>query len=79
MNFIVQPNLPGAATAAEKCFIYHKSAIGHGCDMTNISTAAGYDEEQDYSFARATAYMGSKLLQDDGVIVVNHDGSAFGA
>ena len=79
VNFIVHPNLPGAATAAEKCFIYHKSAIGHGCDMTRIATAAGYDEEQDYSFARATAYMGSKMLQQSGVIVVNHDGSAYGA
>ena len=79
VNFIVHPNLPGAATAAEKCFIYHKSAIGHGCDMANIATAADYDKEQDYSYARATAYMGSKLLQNSGVIVVNHDGSAYGA
>ena len=79
VNFIVHPNLPGAATNAEKCFIYHKSAIGHGCDMSRIATAAGYDEEQDYSFARASAYMGSKLLQDNGIVVVNHDGSAYAA
>ncbi len=29
--------------------------------------------------ARATAYMGSKVLQDSGIVVINHDGSAFAA
>lgn len=79
VNWIVHPNLTGKGTAAEKCIMYHKSAIGHACDMTSIATAVGYDEEQDYSFARATAYMGSKLLQNSGVVILNHDGSAFAA
>jgi hypothetical protein len=79
VNWIVHPNLTGKGTNAEKCIIYHKSAIGHACDLTSIQTAVGYDEEQDYSFARATAYMGSKLLQNSGVVIVNHDGSAFAA
>ena len=79
VNWIVHPNLTGKGTAAEKCIMYHKSAIGHACDMTSIATAVGYDEEQDYSFARATAYMGSKLLQNSGVVIINHDGSAFAA
>lgn len=79
VNWIVHPNLTGKGTNAEKCIMYHKSAIGHACDMTSIQTAVGYDEEQDYSFARATAYMGSKLLQNSGVVIINHDGSAFAA
>lgn len=79
VNWIVHPNLTGKGTNAEKCIMYHKSAIGHACDMTSIATAVGYDEEQDYSFARATAYMGSKLLQNSGVVILNHDGSAFAA
>ena len=79
VNWIVHPNLTGKGTNAEKCIMYHKSAIGHACDMTSIATAVGYDEEQDYSFARATAYMGSKLLQNSGVVIINHDGSAFAA
>ena len=78
-NWIVHPNLTGKGTAAEKCIMYHKSAIGHACDLTSIQSAVGYDEEQDYSFARATAYMGSKLLQNSGVVIINHDGSAFAA
>lgn len=79
VNWIVHPNLTGKGTSAEKCIMYHKSAIGHACDTTSIQTAVGYDEEQDYSFARATAYMGSKLLQNSGVVIINHDGSAFAA
>lgn len=79
VNWIVHPNLPGKGTNAEKCFMYHKSAIGHACDLTSITTAVGYDEEQDYSFARATAFMGSKVLQNSGIVVINHDGSAFAA
>jgi len=79
VNWVVHPNLTGKATTAEKCLMYHKSAIGHACDQASIQTAVGYDEEQDYSFARATAYMGSKLLQNSGVVVINHDGSAFAA
>lgn len=79
VNWIVHPNLPGKGTSAEKCFMYHKDAIGHAADMYQLETAVGYDDEQDYSFARATGYFGSKLLQNKGVVVVNHDGSAFAA
>ncbi len=79
VNWIVHPNLTGKGTSAEKCIMYHKSAIGHACDMASIQTAVGYDDEQDYSCARATAYMGSKLLQNSGVVIINHDGSAFAA
>lgn len=79
VNWIVHPNLTGKGTSAEKCILYHKSAIGHACDLTNIQSAVGYDQEQDYSFARASTYMGSKLLQNSGVVILNHDGSAFAA
>lgn len=79
VNWIVHPNLPGKGTSAEKCFMYHKDAIGHAADLGALATAVGYDEEQDYSFARATGYFGSKLLQNKGVVVMNHDGSAFAA
>lgn len=77
VNWMVHPNLPGKATAAEKCFMYHKSAIGHAFDTSTMSAVIGYDEEQDYSFARCTAYMGSKLLQNSGVVVLNHNGANF--
>jgi len=77
INWIVHPNLSGKGTSAEKCIMFHKSAIGHGCDMQNIASVVGYDEEQDYSFARASAYMGSAKLQNTGIVIIRHDGSGF--
>lgn len=77
VNWIVHPELPGVGTSAEKCFLYHKSAIGHAANTKDMDTAVGYDQEQDYSFARASIFMGSKLLQNSGIVVVNHDGSAY--
>ena len=79
VNFIVHPNLPGKATNAEKCFLYHKNAIGHAVNTGGIDTKVGYDDEQDYSFARCTVFMGSKILQNSGIVVMNHDGSAYAA
>ena len=76
VNWIVHPNLPGVGTSAEKCFLYHKSAIGHATNTSTMQAVAGYNEEDDYSFARCSAYMGSVLLQNSGVFVFNHDGSA---
>jgi len=76
-NWLVHPNLPGVGTSAEKCFMYHSTAIGHAFDKSGLKTPIGYDEEQDYSWARATGFMGSKLLQNAGVVVMNHDGSAL--
>lgn len=71
------PNLPGKGTSSEKSFLYHKSAIGHAMDSSGLQSPVGYDEEQDYSYARASCYMGSKLLQNTGVVVITHDGSAY--
>jgi hypothetical protein len=79
MMWIVHPRLPGAGTAAEKCFCFHKSAIGHAFNADNLEARAGYDEEQDYSWARCSIYMGSVLLQNSGVVVLNHDVSALAA
>lgn len=77
VKWIVHPNLPGKGTNAEKCFMYHRSAIGHAAPSDLIQTYADYNREDDYSYARCTAYMCGKLLQNSGVIVINHDGSAL--
>jgi hypothetical protein len=73
---VEHPNLPGKATSSEKSFLFHKSAIGHAIDMGGLQTPVGYDEEQDYSYARCSAFMGAKLLQAAGVVEITHDGSA---
>lgn len=79
MNMLVlsHPNLTGRGTTSETSYMYHKSAIGHAMDTAGLQTPVGYFEEQDYSWARATAYMGAKLLQNAGVVVITHDGSAY--
>ena len=74
---IEHPNLPGKGTSSEISFMYHKSAIGHAADTAGMQSPVGYDEEQDYSYARATMYMGAKLLQNAGVVVITADGSAY--
>lgn len=79
VTIVEHPNLPGVGTSAEKCFLFHKSAIGHAVNMNEgeMNLVVGYNEEQDYSYSRATKYMGAKLLQNSGVVVINHDGSEY--
>jgi hypothetical protein len=77
VNWIVHPNISGKATAAELCFMYHKSAIGHAVNTNGLDVAIGYDEEQAYSWARTSIFMASSLLQNTGIIELTHDGSAF--
>jgi hypothetical protein len=77
VNWIMHPNLPGVGTASETCFMYHRNSIGHAMQLSNLDLAVGYDDEQAYSWARASQHMGSKLLQNSGVVKMLHDGSAF--
>ena len=75
---IEHPNLPGKATTSEKSFLYHKTAAGHAANTAGINTAVGYNEEQDYTFARTTCFMGALLLQNAGVVVFTTDGTVYG-
>jgi len=75
---VEHPNLPGKATASEKSFLYHKSSIGHAMNVDGMTNMVGYDQEQDYSWARASAFMGAKLQQNAGVVVITTDGVAYG-
>lgn len=77
INWITHSKVPGVATAAEKCFIFHRNAIGHAADMEGADIAGGYNEEDSYYWARTSVFMGSKLLQNSGVVVINHDGSRY--
>lgn len=77
VNWIVHPNVSGVGTSSESCFMFHKSAIGHAVDTAGLESPIGYDDEQAYSWARCSVHMGSKLLQDSGVVEMVHDGSAL--
>lgn len=77
VNWIEHPNIVNKGTNNELCYMFHKDAIGHAANIGDIMTAIGYNEEQDYSFCRTTLFMGSKLLQNAGVVTMVHDGSAY--
>jgi hypothetical protein len=77
VNWIRHPNVTGVGTSTEKCYLFHRRAIGHAMDTASVETVIGYDDEQAYSFARASGTFGSKLLQNSGVVQMKHDGSAF--
>lgn len=79
VTWLVHSAVPGVGTSSETLFVYHKSAIGHGMNTAGIQSPVGYDEEQDYSWARCSAYMGAKLLQNSGVVGIRHDGSGMAA
>lgn len=71
------PNLPGKGTSSEKNFLYHKASVGHAVDTSGMDMEVGYDGEQQYSWARCSQFMGGVLLQNQGVVVITADGSAY--
>jgi len=75
INWIEHPGLPGANTSAEKCFMYHRSAIGHAIDTAGLQAEMDWDKKQNLSWARTTVYHGAALLQNAGIVVMNHDAS----
>lgn len=78
INWIEHRGLTGMGTNSEKCYIYHRDAIGSAFDTgEGLNTAIGYDDEQDYSYARASSFTGAKLLQQSGIVQILHDGSAI--
>lgn len=77
-NWIFHPNLTGVGTASEKCYFFHRDAVGSAFDSgEGLNTAIGYDDEQDYSYARASSFMGSVMLQQTGIVQFLHDASAI--
>lgn len=77
INWIVDSALDGVGTSAATCYVYNKRAIGHACDMERMSTQVGYNDEDAYSWARTSAYLGSKLLQNSGIVKVTHNDTSI--
>lgn len=77
-NWIFHPNLTGVGTNSEKCYFYHRDAVGSAFDSgEGLNTAIGYDDEQDYSYARASSFTGAVMLQQTGIVQFLHDASAI--
>jgi hypothetical protein len=71
------PEPPGQGTSAREELHVPQDRDRPGRDTEGLETPVGYNEEQDYSWARASMYMGAKLLQNSGVVVITADGSAY--
>lgn len=79
VHFMVSTRISGIGGAAEKCFMYHKNAIGHACDMEQVTVDSGYNARHDFSWSRASSFMGSKMLQGTGIVQMNHNAADFAA
>lgn len=77
INWIVSSRITGLGTSSEVCYMYHRDAIGYAVNVGEENIKIGYDDKQDTSWSRATVFHGAKLLQNNGVIKILHDGSAF--
>ena len=77
VNWVAHPGVAGNGTSSETCFMFHKTAIGHAMDVAGMNASAGYNEEDDYSWARCSIFMGSQILQNSGIVKMIHDGSAL--
>ena len=76
INWIRHASLTGVGTASEKCYVYHKDAIGHAMDKERLESIPGFNEEQAYWYVRTSGYFGSKMLLNSAVVQLLHDGSA---
>jgi hypothetical protein len=75
VHWIRHTGLTGMGTASETCIFYHKNSIGHAVDKENIQVFGGYNEEDDYYFARTSLYHNALLLQNDGIYKYIHNGA----
>ena len=75
INWIMHSGLTGLGTASEKCYLFHRNAIGHACRTQDLDTDAGYDGRQAMYWTRSSAWAQAKLLQNSGVVQMLHNGS----
>ena len=68
INWLVDAGLIGAGTAVAQCHMYATASMGHAVDSERIITEVGYDRKNDKSWCRVTVFMGSKRLQNAGII-----------
>lgn len=76
-NFFVSNRLSGRTTATEKCLMWHRNAIGFAINKGEMEVVADYNKEESYYYTRCSAFMNAKLLQNSGVVIINHDGSSI--
>ncbi|MEL6204118.1 MAG: phage capsid protein [Pseudomonadota bacterium] len=60
--------LTGLGTASATCLMWNQEAVGHAYDTKDVQALAGYEEEQDYSWARTSIYDNALRLQNTGIV-----------
>jgi len=75
INWITTSRIVGKGTASEKCYLFHRDALGYACNVGEDSIDVGYDAKQATSWSRATIYHAAKILQNTGIVELRHDGS----
>jgi hypothetical protein len=76
-NWVFHPHVAGAGTSSETTFAFHRAAIGHAVNTGEMDVRAGYNEENAYYWARSSIFMGSAVLQNAGIVIVNHNGADY--
>jgi len=79
VNLILNTGISGIAGAAEKCFMFNKSSIGHALDKEQFNPQFGFNEEQNYSWTRCTTYQAAGNIQNTGIVEMLHDASGYAA
>ena len=73
---MVHTGLPDSGSASASNFAFGKAAVGYALNSDGIDVAIGYDDEDDYSYARHSIFHGCRLLQQPGIIKVLTDDTA---
>jgi hypothetical protein len=77
VNWMCHNHLTGVGTASEKCYMWHKNALGHAANTKEMDTEVGYEGKQQLSWCRSSIYHGAVILQNSGIVQMVHDGSAY--
>lgn len=75
-QWIVSPLVTGIGTSSEVLYYYHRGALGYAANVGEDKVVIGYDEKQDTSWSRASIYHAAKIIQNNGILKIGHDGSA---
>ena len=77
INWIVDPDIEGVGTGVAKCYMYNRSAIGSAMHKEGMDAEVGYEAKHKRSWANLSVHMNAKLIQNNGVIRMHHDDTAY--
>lgn len=72
INWCQHGGLTGKGSASATCLAWHKNAIGYTTGTGGIDAVLGYDDENDYTYGRATIFHGAVKLQNTGIWKFTH-------